>query len=113
MRGRTCDAGFDNSTLLAAEIGDVRSVFATEGRKSFLHHFSNAHRLWVCACACSGDSEWLQTDKQVLGQVPIPAEAASQALQKGLGVEKAHEVVRKNPGVLAIRVVPSEFNYCT
>ena len=59
----------------------------------------------------AAESEWLQTDKQVLGQVPIPAEAASQALQKGLGVEKAHEVVRKNPGVLAIRVVPSEFNY--
>ena len=31
-------------------------------------------------------------------------QAASEALQKGLGRQKAFEVVRKNPGVLAIRV---------
>ena len=35
--------------------------------------------------------------------ISFHSEAASQALKKGLGVEKAQEVVRKNPGVLAIR----------
>ena len=55
VRGRTCDAGFDNSTLLAWEIGDVRSVFATD--VTFFIIFENPHRWFAHVDAAEMASE--------------------------------------------------------
>jgi len=107
-------SGFSFADLLPASSIEAQAIQVLEDkvpnwRNGFLtpdNELGVRRRFRVLAEAAGGEEAGLEALRRNVGILCVGErvmQAASQALQKGLGVEKAHEVVRKNPGVLAIR----------